>query len=57
MTAIREKRQNLLMNEEENLERLKEHFEKVLNIDSAGTELPDDTGVVAAQQLPEKTAS
>lgn len=45
------------MNGEEILERWKEHFEEVLDVDSAGTELPDGTGAAAAQQLPDITTS
>ena len=41
------------MNEEEILERWKEHFGEVLNVDSAGSELPDAHGAVDGQQLPE----
>jgi len=57
MRAIRNKRGKLLMNGEEILERWKEHFEEVLDVDSAGTELPDGTGAAAAQQLPDITTS
>ena len=57
MTAVRDKCGKLLMNEEEILEIWKEHFEEVLDVGSAGTELPDGTSAVAAQQLQEITTS
>lgn len=47
----------LLMNEEKILERWKEHFDDVLNVDSAGTDMPNNTGPVAAHQLPQITTS
>ena len=56
VTAIRDKRKKLLINEEEILQRWKEHLEEVFNVDSAGTELLDGTGAVAVQQLPEITS-
>ena len=57
MTAIRDKCGKLLTNEEEILERWKEHFDEVLNVDSARTDLPNGIGPGAAQQLPEVTTS
>ena len=55
VTAFRDKCGKLLINEEEILERWKEQFEEVLNVDLAGTELSDGTGAGAVQQLPEIT--
>ena len=48
VTGVRDNRGKLLMNKVEIPERWKEHFEEVRNVDSAGTELLDDTGAAAA---------
>ena len=51
VTAVRDKRGKLLMNEEEILERVKQHFEEVLNVDSARTGLPDGIGATRANNI------
>lgn len=45
------------MNEDEIFERWKEHFEEAFIVDSVGNDMPDGSGAVTVELLPEITKS